>query len=40
MAALRPLFPERVISRIGNVPWPFRSPDLTAPDFFVGLFEK
>jgi len=35
-------FPQRVISRFGDVPWPPRSPDLTAPDFFfsVGLFEE
>jgi len=40
-AAFRRLFPQRVISRFGDVPWPPRSPDLTAPDFFsVGLFEK
>jgi len=39
IAALRRLFPQRVISRFGDVPWPPRSPDLTAPDFFsVGLF--
>ena len=41
IAMLRRLFPQRVISRFGDVPWPPRSPDLTAPDFFsVGLFEK
>jgi len=41
IAALRCLFPQRVISGFGDVPWPPRSPDLTAPDFFsVGLFEK
>ena len=34
MAAFRRLFPQRVISRYGDVPWPPRSPDLTAPDFF------
>jgi hypothetical protein len=26
------LFPQRAISRFGNMPWPPRSPDLTAPD--------
>jgi len=41
IAALRRLFPQRVISRFGDVPWPPSSPDLTAPDFFsVGLLEK
>jgi len=39
IAALRRLFPRRVISRFGDVPWPPFSPDLTAPDFFfVELF--
>ena len=33
-AALRRLFPQRVIPRFGDVPWPPRSPDLTTPDFF------
>jgi len=41
IAALRRLFPQRVISRFGDVPRPPRSQDLTAPDFFsVELFEK
>ena len=41
IAALRRLFPQRVISRFGDVPWPPLSPDLTAPGFFsVRLFEK
>ena len=35
MAALRRLFPQRVISPFGDVPWPPPSPDLTAPDFFL-----
>jgi hypothetical protein len=35
IAALRRLFPQRVISLFGDV------PDLTAPEFFsVGLYEK
>ena len=34
IAALRRLFPQWVISRFGDVPWPPRSPDLTASDFF------
>ena len=40
IAALRRLFPQRVISRFGDVPWPPRSPDLTAPDFFCGVIWK
>ena len=32
IAALRRLFPQRVIYRFGDVPWPLRSLDLTAPD--------
>jgi len=34
IVAFRRLFPQRAISRFGDVPWPPRSPDLTAPDFF------
>ena len=33
IAELRRLFPRRVISRFGDVTWPPRLPDLTAPDF-------
>jgi hypothetical protein len=41
MAVLRRLFPQRVISRFGDVPWPSRSSVLTASDFFcVRIFEK
>jgi len=41
IAALRCLFPQRAISGFGDVPWPPRSPDLTAPDFFLwGYLEK
>jgi len=41
IAALRRLFPQRVISRFSDVLWPPRSPDLTAPDFFsVGVIRK
>ena len=40
IAALRRLFPQRVISRFGDVPWPPRSPDLTAPDFFLWVIWK
>lgn len=40
MAVLRNLFPGRLISRFGDVPWPARSPDLTAPDFFLWGYLK
>ena len=40
IAALRRLFPQRVISRFGDVPWPPLSPDLTAPDFFLWGYLK
>jgi hypothetical protein len=39
MACLRQLFPGRLISRYGDLPWPPRSPDLAAPDCFMGLTE-
>jgi hypothetical protein len=40
MASLWFLFPQRVISHFGDVPWPPRSPDLTAPDFFIWGYLK
>jgi len=40
IAVLRRLFPQRVISRFGDVPWPPRSPDRTAPDFFLWGYLK
>jgi len=40
IAELRRLFPQRVISGFGDVPWPPRSPDLTAPDFFLWGYLK
>jgi len=40
IAALRRLFPQGVISRFGDMPWPPRSPDLTAPDFFLWGYLK
>jgi len=40
IAALRPLFPQQVISRFGDVPWPPLSPDLSAPDFFLWGYLK
>ncbi|XP_054260262.1 uncharacterized protein LOC128996153 [Macrosteles quadrilineatus] len=35
MAAVRALFPGRLISRFGDVAWPPRSPDLSMCDFFL-----
>jgi len=29
------MFPQHVVSRFGDVPWPPRSPDLSACDFFL-----
>jgi len=40
IAVFRHMFPQRVISRFGDVPWPPRSPDLTAPDFFLWGYLK
>ncbi len=40
MELLRLAFPGRLISRNGNIPWPARSPDLTAPDFFLWGYLK
>ena len=40
VATFRRLFPQRVISRFGEVLWPPRSPDLTAPDFFLWGYLK
>lgn len=40
MAFLREHFPNKLISRWGNVPWPPRSPDLSAPDFFLWGYLK
>ena len=34
MALLHETFPGHLISRLGDVPWPACSPDLSAPDFF------
>ena len=36
MDVVRRMFPGRVISRFGDIPWPPRSPDLTTCDFFCG----
>ena len=40
MAAVRNLFPNRVISRYGDITWPARSPDLSACDFFLWGYLK
>ena len=40
MAAVRAMFPDRLISRCRNVPWPPRSPDLSMCDFFLWGFIK
>ena len=40
IAALRRLFPQRVISRFLGVSWPPLSPDLTDPDFFLWGYLK
>ncbi|GBP29256.1 Ras-related GTP-binding protein D [Eumeta japonica] len=33
-------FPQKLISRIGDIPWPSRSPDLTPMDFFLWGYLK
>ena len=35
MTVVRQMFPRHVVSRFGDVPWPPRSPDLSACDFFL-----
>ena len=41
MNTLRAAFPGRLLSRFGDIKWPFNSPDLTAADFFfMGVFES
>jgi hypothetical protein len=40
MALLCERFPGRAISRFGDINWPPRSPDLTAPDFFLWGYLK
>ena len=37
---LKDLFPGRLISRFGDLHWPAKSPDLTAPDFFLWGYLK
>ena len=40
MALLKDCFPNRLISRFGDIPWPPRSPDLTPCDFFLWGYLK
>jgi hypothetical protein len=40
MSVLREMFPQHVISRGGDVPWPARSPDLSACDYFLWGYLK
>jgi len=40
MAAVKNLFPNRVISRYGDITWPATSPDLLACDFFLWGYLK
>lgn len=40
MNLLREVFPHKLISRFGDIPWPPRSPDLTPMDFFLWGYLK
>jgi len=40
MTFVRPMFPQHVVSRFDHVPWPPRSPDLCACDFFLWGYLK
>ena len=40
MEMLKAIFPIRLISRFGDMPWPPRSPDLSAPDFLLWGYSK
>ena len=40
MDVLRQIFGQHVISKNGELQWPPRSPDLTAPDFFLWGYLK
>lgn len=40
MPVVRQLFPNKVISRRGDIPWPPRSPDLSPMDFFLWGYLK
>ena len=37
---LEPLFPDRLISRRSDFPYPPRSPDLTPPDFYLWAIQR
>jgi hypothetical protein len=40
MEVLLQIFPNSVISRNGDIPWPAKSPDLSACDFFLWCYLK
>ena len=40
MNTLRAAFPGRLLSRFGDIQWPSNSPDLTAVNFLMGVFES
>ncbi|CAK9802718.1 Histone-lysine N-methyltransferase SETMAR [Anthophora quadrimaculata] len=40
MEKLRAIFPKKLISKYGDIPWPPRSPDLTPCDFFLWGYLK
>ena len=40
MRYLREMFPDRILSRGSDLPWPSYSPDLTCPDFFLWGYLK
>jgi len=40
MTFVRQMFSQHVVSRFGDVPWPPRSPDLSACDFFLWGYLK
>jgi hypothetical protein len=40
MTTVQNMFPGHLISHFGDVPWPPRSPDLSACDFFWGGYLK
>ena len=40
MTVVQQMFPQHVVSRFGDVPWPQHSTDLTACDFFLWVYLK
>jgi hypothetical protein len=40
MNTLRAAFPRQLLSLFGDIQWPSNSPELTAADFFMGVFES